>query len=93
MKIAIGSDRCGFDYKRALIGYMKEKKIDYVDVGTLEKVPSDSPYFASKVGKLVASGDCNYGVLSVPTVLVWKLLRIRYRVLCVQWAIQMMLQG
>ena len=67
MKIAIGSDRCGFDYKRALIEYMKEKKIDYVDVGTLEKVPSDSPYFASKVGKLVASGDCNYGVLICAT--------------------------
>lgn len=67
MKIAIGSDRCGFDYKHALIEHMKEKGIDYVDVGTLEKVPSDSPYFASKVGKLVTSGDCNFGVLICAT--------------------------
>ncbi len=67
MKIAIGSDRCGFDYKYTLIKHMKEKEIDFIDVGTLEKVPSDSPYFASKVGKLVASEKCDFGVLICAT--------------------------
>lgn len=67
MKIAIGSDRCGFDYKYALIKYMETKGIDYIDTGTLEKIPSDSPFFASKVGKLVACGECDFGVLICAT--------------------------
>lgn len=67
MKIAIGSDRCGFQYKSKLISYMNSKGYEVTDVGIQEEVPSDSPFFASKVGKLVASGCCNYGVLICAT--------------------------
>ena len=67
MKIAIGGDRCGFDYKMKLVKYMEENDYEVKDVGTYEYVPCDSPVFAADVGKLVASGDCRYGVLICAT--------------------------
>lgn len=67
MKIAIGSDRCGFEYKQRLIKYMESKDYEVVDVGTTKKIPSDSPYYAAKVAKLVAAKLCDYGVLICAT--------------------------
>lgn len=67
MKIAIGGDRCGFDYKTKLVQYLKQNGYEVEDVGTHEYVPSDSPVFAADVGKLVASGKCDYGVLICAT--------------------------
>lgn len=67
MKIAIGGDRCGFAYKTKLIHYLKEDHYEVEDVGTYEDVPCDSPVFAAKVGKLVASGECGLGVLICAT--------------------------
>ena len=67
MKLAIGCDRNGFDYKNRLVEYLTSKGHEVIDVGTKEYVPCDSPYFASKVGKLVASGECQYGILLCAT--------------------------
>lgn len=67
MKIAIGSDRRGLEYKTKLIAYMEKNGHKAVDVGTYEAVPCDSPVFASKVGALVASGQCQYGILICAT--------------------------
>lgn len=67
MKIAIGGDRCGFYYKKKLIQYLKKRNYEVKDVGTYQYVPSDSPVFAAEVGKLVASGECAYGVLVCAT--------------------------
>ena len=67
MKIAIGCDRNGFEYKNRLVAYLVSKGHEVIDVGTKEYVPCDSPYFASKVGKLVASGECQYGILLCAT--------------------------
>ncbi|NBK80356.1 RpiB/LacA/LacB family sugar-phosphate isomerase [bacterium D16-76] len=63
MKIAIGSDRRGLDYKTRLIQYMEKAGHEVVDVGTHEAVPCDYPIYAEKVGKLVAQGECIYGVV------------------------------
>lgn len=67
MKIAIGGDRCGFEYKSKLVKYLERKNHEVRDVGTYEYVPSDSPVFAADVGRLVASGECDYGVLVCAT--------------------------
>ena len=67
MKIAIGSDRCGFQYKFRLIEHMRSEGYAVTDVGTYEEVPSDSPYYASLVGRVVASGQCDFGVLICAT--------------------------
>lgn len=67
MKIAIGSDRRGLEYKTQLISYIENLGHEVTDVGTHESIPCDSPVFASKVGGLVASGECRYGILICAT--------------------------
>lgn len=67
MKIAIGSDRNGLDYKTRLIRHLEECGHEVVDFGTHEYVPCDSPVFAAEVGKSVSSGDCTFGILICAT--------------------------
>lgn len=67
MKIAIGSDRCGLEYKTRLIQFLQKNNYEIIDVGTNEYIPCDSPVFAADVGKFVASGKCTYGVLICAT--------------------------
>ena len=67
VKVAIGSDRCGMEYKDRLVQYLRRNSYDVYDVGTHEYVPCDSPVFAAEVGKLVVSGECDYGVLVCAT--------------------------
>lgn len=67
MKIAIGSDRNGLDYKMRLIAHLEEEGYGICDVGTHDFVPCDSPVYAAKAAKLVASGKCRYGILICAT--------------------------
>ena len=67
MRIALGSDRNGLDYKNRIIAHLKELGHEPVDVGTRENIPCDTPVFAAKAAKLVASGDCQYGILLCAT--------------------------
>lgn len=67
MRIALASDRNGLDYKLRLIRHLKENGYDTVDVGTYENIPCDTPVYAEKAAKLVASGDCRYGILICAT--------------------------
>lgn len=67
MRIALASDRNGLDYKLRLIEHLIEKGYEPVDVGTFENVPCDTPVYAAKAAKLVASGDCKYGILLCAT--------------------------
>lgn len=67
MKIAIGCDKNGFEYKNKLVVHLLSLGHQVIDVGTKEFVPCDSPYYASKVGSLVSSGECSYGILLCAT--------------------------
>ena len=67
MRIALGSDRNGLDYKNRIIAHLKELGHEPVDVGTRENIPCDTPVFAARAAKLVASGDCKYGILLCAT--------------------------
>lgn len=67
MKIVLASDRNGLDYKKRLIQHLEEKGYELMDVGTYENVPCDTPVFAEKAAKLVASGECKYGILICAT--------------------------
>lgn len=68
MKIAIGSDRRGFDYKEKLIEYLSEKGNKLFDVGPYDdKYPVDYPIYGEKIGKLVADGECDRGVVICAT--------------------------
>ena len=67
MKIVLGSDRNGLDYKKRLINHIKELGYETIDIGTFENVPCDTPVFALEAAKKVACGECKYGILICAT--------------------------
>lgn len=67
MKIVLGSDRNGLDYKLKLIQHLEEKGHKVIDVGTYEYIPCDTPVFAAEAARLVAKGECKYGILLCAT--------------------------
>ena len=63
LKIAIGSDHGGFNYKEKIIDYLKARNIEYIDVGTHTLEACDYPDIARNVAELVVSGQVNRGIL------------------------------
>ena len=63
MKIAIGVDHGGIDYKQAVIDLLESQNIEYKDFGCYSTDSCDYTEFAEKVAKAVVSGDCDKGVL------------------------------
>lgn len=63
MKIAVGSDHGGFDLKQQIIPYIQSLGHIVVDVGTYSKESVDYPVFAYKVATLVASRQCDLGIV------------------------------
>ena len=58
MKIAIGNDRKGLQYKRILQEQLSNEGHDVINVGTDEDVPCDYPIYAERVARLISSGEC-----------------------------------
>ena len=67
MKIAIGNDRNGIEYKRRLIAHLESLGHTVVNCGTDEDFPADYPVHGERVGRLVASGECNFGIVICAT--------------------------
>lgn len=63
MKIAIGNDHVAVDLKKTVKKHLLDKGIDVIDVGTDSTERFNYPVSGYKVGKLVASGDADLGVL------------------------------
>ncbi len=63
MKIAIGNDRKGLQYKRILQEWLMNKGYEVINVGTDEDVPCDYPIYAEHVARLVSSGECERGIV------------------------------
>ena len=63
MKVVIGSDHGGFEFKQTLAAYLKEKGFDVTDVGCYDTNSVDYPDIAEKACKLVTSGEASWGVL------------------------------
>lgn len=63
MKIAIGSDHGGLEYKNAIAKHLKEKGYEIIDVGTYSLDSCHYPLFGAEVGRKVASGECRFGVV------------------------------
>lgn len=63
MKLAIGNDHAALDMKKEIVAYLEEKGIEVVDAGT--NTQESFPYAVSgyRVGKLVAAGEVDGGVL------------------------------
>ena len=64
MKIAIGSDKSGFNAKEAIRSYLEETGIEYDDLGTTD-LTDVHPYYrvASEVAPLVQKGTYEKAVL------------------------------
>lgn len=63
MKIAIGSDHAGFEEKEKIKKTLDEIGVEYEDLGTNSTESVDYPTFGAKVGKAVASGAFEQGIV------------------------------
>ena len=63
MNIAIGCDHAAFDMKQEIIAYLQSKGHAVTDYGTYSKESCDYPLFGEAVGRAVASGKEELGVL------------------------------
>ncbi len=67
MRIAIGNDRNGIGYKNRLTKHLESLGHTVVNCGTDEDFPADYPVHGERVGRLVASGDCDRGIVICAT--------------------------
>jgi ribose 5-phosphate isomerase B len=63
MKIAIGGDHAGFDYKEKLKGILVDNGIEVTDVGPFSEASVDYPDFAHPVAEMVETGTADFGIL------------------------------
>jgi ribose 5-phosphate isomerase B len=63
MKIAIGSDHAGFQYKEKIRAFLEGLGHNVTDFGTHSEEPADYPLFIRPVAEAVARGECERGIV------------------------------
>ena len=63
MKIAIGTDHNGTEMKKEIKTFLKNRGIEIIDVSEHNSALDDYPEYAFEVGKIVARGDADLGIL------------------------------
>ncbi len=63
MKIAIGNDHAAVELKNIISDHLKQRGFEVVNFGTDSTESFDYPIAGYKVGRAVASGECDLGVL------------------------------
>lgn len=63
MKIGIGNDHAAVDMKNEVVVYLQEKGYEVVNYGTDTNESCHYPVYGEKVGKAVASGEVDLGIL------------------------------
>ncbi len=63
MKICIGSDHAGFEYKRRIIEHLRGLGHEVHDFGTNSDAPVDYPVFIRPVAEAVARGESERGIV------------------------------
>lgn len=63
MRIAIGSDHAGFELKGHVVGVLGDLGHTVVDFGTDHETSVDYPPFCAAVGRAVARGDADRGIV------------------------------
>jgi ribose 5-phosphate isomerase B len=63
MKIGIGSDHAGFDYKEQIKRLLVELAHEVRDFGTDSREPVDYPFFIRPVAEAVANGTMERGIV------------------------------
>lgn len=63
MKISIGNDHAGTDYKLAIVGLLKSMEVEIFNYGTDGTDSVDYPDFIHPVAEDVASGKADWGII------------------------------
>ena len=64
MRVAIGGDHHGFEYKNMFVRSLKERGFEIIDAGPYELNPADDyPDFAIGVGKAIQDGSADRGIV------------------------------
>lgn len=63
MRVAVGSDHAGFELKVHLVEHLRRAGHEVVDLGTTSTEPVDYPPICAEVGRLVASGAVERGIV------------------------------
>ena len=63
MKIAIGNDHAGTEYKFKIVEYLKNKKIEIFNFGTDKEESVDYPDFVHPVAEKISLNKVDFGIL------------------------------
>jgi ribose 5-phosphate isomerase B len=63
LRIAIGSDHAGFEYKEKIKGLLTSLGHEVRDFGTFSTEPVDYPLFIRPAAQAVANGECDRGIV------------------------------
>lgn len=63
MKIAMGNDHSAVEMKQVIRAHVEEKGYEVIDFGTNSTESCDYPVYGEKVGRAVASGEADLGIL------------------------------
>ncbi|MBP5694801.1 MAG: ribose 5-phosphate isomerase B [Bacilli bacterium] len=63
MKIVVGSDHGGFEYKAQISQYLESKGYEVVDVGTYSKDSCNYAEYGLEAAELIKRGEADYGIL------------------------------
>ena len=63
MKIAVGADHAGFEYKDRIARILRDEGHEVIDFGTHDSTPVDYPQYGYAVGEAVASGQTDRGIV------------------------------
>ena len=63
MRIAIGGDHAGYQYKKEIIQYLESKKISVIDFGPFSDQSCDYPDFAHPLAISVEKAEVDFGIL------------------------------
>ena len=63
MKIALGADHAGYEYKDRIAQLLRDNGHEILDYGTHDATPVDYPQYGYVVGEAVATGQADRGVV------------------------------
>ena len=63
MKIAIGNDHAGPEYKNAIAAFLKQHNYDVINCGTDTFESVDYPDFGHKVANYIQNGTADFGIV------------------------------
>lgn len=63
MKVAIGNDHSAVDMKNQVVDHLLKKGFEVINLGTDSTESCDYPVYGEKVGRAVASGEADRGIV------------------------------